>query len=188
MSTCGDTCPPAGALLIGRRTGRFDARKAEIAALQEAVRHARSQKNVDKLGGDTWVMLQGIACYDRWIDEFRSDPNKKRGMGDAYCYGIYRSTHGAAAGFLREIAPNYPKGAEHLKLAADSFEREVDWLRKGEKLLGWDSPEGPDAKRNAEAAEVLDHARDAYAAGIAEIAKALAAEGVDVPAPKPAGT
>ena len=170
---CGQICCPAGVLLIGRKTGKLDARKAELAALREAVRHARDQKNVDKLGGDKWVMLAGIACYDRWIRDFK-DPKRKRGVGDAYCYGVYRSTHAAAAGFLREIAPRHPKGAAHLMRAADHFKAEAGILGKGRKLLWWDSPEGPDPKRNAEAAALLQKARDAYAEGIAEIERALA--------------
>lgn len=175
MGTCGGICDPLGVILIGRKAGQLDAPKAELDALQEAVRHARSQKNVDKLGGEKWVMLQGIACYDRWAREFRDDPKRKRGVGDAYCYGVYRSTHRAAAGLLREIAPKYPKGAEHLRQAAGQFEAEANVLDKGEKLLWWNSPEGPDAKRNAEAAALLKQVRDAYAAGITAIEQALAA-------------
>jgi hypothetical protein len=173
MATCGGICDPLGAILIGRKTGTFDARKAELAALAEAVRHARSQKNLDKLGGEKWVMLQGLACYDRWVRDFQK-PDKKREVGDAYCYGVYHSTHRAAAAFLREIAPRYPKGAEHLRRAAGHFEAEANTLDQGEKLLWWNSPEGPDPKRNAEAAEILKQARDAYAAGIAAIEQALA--------------
>ncbi|HUT32894.1 MAG TPA: hypothetical protein VNE39_05400 [Planctomycetota bacterium] len=173
---CGDICCPAGVLLISRKTGEFDAPKAEVAALREAVRHARDQKNVDKLGGEKWVMLAGLACYDRWIRDF-GKPDKKREVGDAYCYGVYRSTHAAAAGFLRETAPKHPAMADHLRRAADHFQAEAEALAKGEKLLWWNSPEGPDPKRNTAAAALLTQARDAYAAGIAEVEKALAAEG-----------
>ncbi len=170
---CGEICPPQGVIFIGRKAGQLDAPKAEIAALREAVRHARDQKNVDKLGGKKWVMLAGLACYDRWIRDF-GRPDKKREMGDAYCYGVYRSTHAAAAGFLREVAPSHPKMAERLKRAADHFQAESETLAQGEKLLWWNSPEGPDAKRNAEAAALLQKARGAYAAGIAEIEAAIA--------------
>jgi len=117
---CGEICCPAGVVLIGRKTAELDAAKAELAALQEAVRHARDHKNVDKLGGEKWVMLAGIACYDRRIADFRK-PDKKREVGDAYCYGVYRSTHAAAAGFLREIAPKHPEAAEHLMQARDAY-------------------------------------------------------------------
>jgi hypothetical protein len=160
------------AILISEQVRGFDARGAEISALKTAVQHAHSQKNVDKLGGDEWVMLQGLACYDRWIDEYR-DPERKRGMGDAYCYGIYRSTHRAAAGFLREIAPKY-SGVQHvLEDAAQQFEKEADTLYAEPDLLGWGGPEGPDAERNAKVVAWLGTARNHYAAGIDLIAKAL---------------
>ena len=161
------------ALLIGRKIREFDARAVEFAALREAVRHGRSQKNVDKLDGEQWQMLEGIACYDRWAKDFES-PDHKRGMGDAYCYGIYRHTHLAAAGFLREIASNYPAATASLRKAADSFEAEAEVLKESEKLLWWDSPEGPDAARNKRAAGALQAARDHYAAGIEGIEEALA--------------
>ena len=176
MSTCGKICPPQGVVVIRQKAKPFDAREAELAALREAVRHGRSQKNVDKLGGEKWAMLEGIACYDRWVRDFK-DPEKKRTMGDSYCYGVYHSVRASAAPFLREIAPRYPKAAEHLEAAAKHFETEVEWLKKGEKLLWWGSPEGPDPNRNEQAAAILQNARDAYAAGIGEIEKALAAEG-----------
>ena len=177
-STCGKICPPQGVILIGRKVRAFDARQAELAALKEAVRHGRSQRNVDQLGGEKWAMLQGIACYDRWIRDF-GDPKKKREMGDSYCYGVYHSVRAAAAPFLREIAPKYPKAAEHLGVAAKHFETEVESLKKGEKLLWWNAPAGPDPKRNKRAVAILQKARDAYAAGIAELGKALAAEGIE---------
>jgi hypothetical protein len=170
MSTCGEICPPGGAMVIGRKTGALDERRVEHLALTEAVRHARSRKNADST---EWKMLEGLACYDRWVREFRDDPAKKRGLGDAYCYGIFRHTHRAAAGFLREIAPKYLSAARELADAAAHFESEANILDSGEKLLWWNSPEGPDAERNRLAAELLHRARDAYEAGIRGIEAAL---------------
>jgi hypothetical protein len=158
--------------LIGEQVRGFDTRSAEISALKTAVEHAHSQKNVDRLGGEDWVMLQGLACYDRWIDDFR-DPECKRGMGDAYCYGIYRSTHRAAAGFLREIAPKYPGAQALLEDAALQFEKEADTLDSEPNLLGWGGPDGPDTERNEKVVEWLSQARNHYAAGIDIITKAL---------------
>jgi hypothetical protein len=160
------------AFLIGEQVREFDAQSAEIAALKTAVEHAHSQKNVDKMGGKEWVMLQGLACYDRWINDFRN-PERKRGMGDAYCYGIYRSTHRAAAGFLREIAPKYPKVKSVLEDAAVQFEKEADTLDSQPDLLGWGGPEGPDAERNTKVVEWLGKARNHYASGISLTEKAL---------------
>jgi hypothetical protein len=173
MSKCGHICPPLGVILIGRKARGFEARAAELDALQEAVRHGRSRRNLDKLGGEQWVMLDGIACYDRWIRDFQN-PEKKREVGDAYCFGVYHTTHKAAAPFLRAIASRHPEGGKHLELAANHFEREAEALAGGEELLWWSAPEGPDAARNARAVGILQAARDAYAAGIAEIENALA--------------
>ena len=128
----------------------------------------------DKLGGDDWVFLEGFLAYERWIDDFKNNPKKTRGSGDAYCYGIYKSTHRAASEFLQEIAPKYPKATQHLESAAKHFAAEADGLDRGADLLWWQSPKGPDLERNAKAAELLSKARDSYAKGIEEIEKALA--------------
>ena len=160
------------AILIGEKKGTFDSRKAEEAALREAVRHAHSTKNHDKLAGKDWVLLEGLSCYDRWVKDF-GKPDKKRTSGDAYCYSVYRSTHRAAAGFLREIAPKYPAARVHLEQAAGHFQAEADALKQAETLLSRKSPEGPDPERNQKAAEILARARDEYAAGIRAIEKAL---------------
>ena len=66
-----DICPAYGAIFIGEKTGPFDARTAEIASLNEAVAHAHSQKNVEKLGGSDWVFLQDFLAYERWVNDFR---------------------------------------------------------------------------------------------------------------------
>jgi len=170
---CGHICDPLGVIIVGEKTGEFDERKAELVALREAVSHAHSRKNADKLGGDEWVFLEGFLAYDRWIDDFKNNPEKKRGSGDAYCYGIYKSTHQAASEFLKEIAPKYPEATKHLELAAKHFAAEVDVLGQGADLLWWQSPEGPDLERNAKAAELLSKARENYASGVEEIEFAL---------------
>jgi hypothetical protein len=177
MATCGDMCPTFGAVLIGQKTHEFDARKAEFAALVEAVRHARDQRNVDGLSGDEWDMLSGIACYSRWAEAWK-DPKRKRSDADAYCFGIYRDTHAAAGPFLREIAPKYGKGKANLLKAAEHFDAEAATLAKGEKLLWWDSPRQADAERSAAAHKLLTEACEHYAAGVAEIEAALEAESV----------
>jgi len=40
-------------------------------------------------------------------------------------------------------------------------------------LIGWNTPEGPDADRNAKVAKLLKQARDNYANAINEIEQAL---------------
>ncbi len=173
---------PPGAILVGAKQGTFDARKAEIAALQEAVRHAHSSKNQEKVGKEPWVMLEGLAAYDQWLRHF-GDPAAKRGLGDAYCYGIYRTTHRAAAGFLREIAPQHPAAQAQLAAAARHFQAEAEALQGAEGLLGWGSPEGPDAARNERVVQILTRARAEYAAGIEQIGKALVALGAPAESP-----
>ena len=161
------------AIIIGERKTAFDARRAELAALREAVRHAKSTKNHPKLGSGKWVFLEGLSCYDRWISGFEK-PDHKRGTGDAYCYGIYRDTHRAASAFLREIAPRYPAARTQLDQAAGHFLAEADTLKEAEPLLWWKSPEGPDRDRNARVVKILQKAREQYAAGIEGIELALA--------------
>jgi hypothetical protein len=180
MATCGAICPPIGAILVGDKTGRYDARAAEIAALQEAVAHAHSTENVDKLGDEGWVMLYGLACYDRWIGDFCSDPPRLPTMGDRYCFGVNRSTHRAAAGFVREMAVKYPEGRESFERAAQHFVAEADALNEAADILfpGWELPQEPSRETNDKAAALLKTARDKYVRGIDEIEKALGTMGV----------
>ena len=180
MSTCGHVCPPLGVILIGRRTGKLDARAAEVAALQEAVRHARWRPDPKKTAGEKWTMFNGIACYDRWVSDFRKNP-KKPPNGSQYCYGVIHTTHRAAGGFLREIAPKYAKGGEHLKQAAGRFEKEAEILDSGQDVLWWKAPKELTKAHCRKAADLLQRARDEYVAGIALIEKALTAEGAAIP-------
>jgi hypothetical protein len=169
--------PALGALFVGEKIGGFDSHATEISALKQAVAHARSTEGQDRLGGDKWAMLEGLLCYDRWVDEFTTDPERKRTMGDSYCLGVYRSTHRAAAGFTTELAPKYPEATQHFEKAAAQFTAEADALDLCNEHLGWQTPEGPDPERNAHAAELLSKARDSYAAGIDFIEKAIEAIG-----------
>lgn len=160
-------------ILFSPKSGECDARAAEIAALKEAVKHGRSQENVDKLGGEEWEMLQGIACYDRWSKDWEN-PEKKRGMGDAYCYGVYSNAHRTASTFLKEIAPSHGAAEAPLLKAAGCFAAESETLDKCKDLVWWSAPEGPDPERNKKAAALLGVARDHYAEGIGAIEEAVA--------------
>jgi hypothetical protein len=165
-----DNCP--GVIFIGQKVSLFDAKKAEEKALREAVQHAHSEKNKDKIGDSEWVFLEGLNAYQRWINDFKS-PEKKRTQGDSYCYMVYRTTHRAAAGFLREIAPKYTKAEKHLYKAAENFYNEADTLNNAHELLWWDSPEGPDLERNKKISDILSTACNQYTQGIKEIEAAL---------------
>ena len=176
--TAGGMNPGAVAIFIGEKTGEFDTRGAEVAALREAVRHAHSEENVDQRDGtgENWRMLQGIACYDRWVDSFRLTPDRTPGNGDCYCIGMYRHTRRDAAGFCREIASSYPDASAHLLAAAEHFDTEAAALNECFEMLfpGWKLPEEADPEANARAADLIGRARDSYTQGIAEIENALA--------------
>lgn len=172
LMTCVDICPAEGAILVRDRVATFDPRAAEVAALREAVRHARDTTGQDRLGGDVCVVLHGQLCYDRWIEDWR-DPDKTRSMGDAYCLGVYRSRRRAAVGFAQGLAQTYPEAAEHLEASALHFTDEADALDACVPLFSWGAPEGPDPERNAKVVPLLQAARDAYARGIDEVEAAV---------------
>ena len=169
--TCLDVCPALGALILGEKESAGDLRAAEIAALREAVRHGRAVKQEGADG--KWTFLEGLQCYERWVREFRDDPARGCTAGDSYCLSVMRSTHRAAAQFLREIAPAYPAGKRGLIRAANCFEAEAEALDACCPLLGWESPEEPEPRCNTVIADLLAHACDAYATGIASIEQAL---------------
>jgi len=165
-------CPAYGAIFIGEKAGHYDSSRAELDSLKHAVVHAHSQRNIEKLGGEQWVFLDGFLAYERWVEDFRN-PEKKRDMGDAYCYGIYRSTHRAAGQYLQELAIKYPKLKPQLLGAAGCFTSEADILDRGENLLWWSSPEGPEAQRNQQVVDLLAAAFAEYRNGIGAIESVL---------------
>ena len=71
-----EASPALGALLIKDKVTSFEPRRAELAALREAVRHAQAIPE-DKGEGE-WVFYEGLHCYDRWIADFKHKPEKKR--------------------------------------------------------------------------------------------------------------
>jgi hypothetical protein len=172
MTRAVELCPAFGAILIGEKTGTFDARAAEIAALEEAVRHADTHKEIPSPTGE-WVFLEGIQCYDRWVKDLKADPKSAASMGSRYCYGIYRSTHRAAAGFLQELSTKYPEACDSLLQAADAFVAEADALDACEPYLSWGAAMvlGPDAVE--EVHRLLSLARDSYLRGIQGIRATL---------------
>jgi hypothetical protein len=171
--------PPIGAIRVGEKSGTFDAREAEMAALQEAVRHARSTSNEDKLCGDQWVMLEGLLCYDRWVSDFQAnspaDLPKATNLGDFYCLSVYPSTHQAAAEFMRELVLKYPSAREHLAHAAEQFATEAGQLSACFEVVFPDGrlTEETDPARNARAVDLLSRARECYARGVDAIECAL---------------
>ena len=172
---CIDVCPVQGAILIGEKVGELNAREAELNALREASSHAHSRRNAELLGGDKWVMLDGLLCYDRWVNSFKVHPRRHPTWGDRYCFGVYRSKHRAASEFMCELAPRYPKAAQHIEHAAESFTSEADALNECAKMLfpGWRLPHGTNRETNDRTATMLSKARGNYARGIEEIDRAL---------------
>jgi hypothetical protein len=163
--------PALGAIFIKDKIDEFNAKEAELASLKEAVKHAYTKKEI--LADGKWVFLEGLQCYERWVNDFQSDPKKKRGSGDSYCLGIYRSTHRAAGGFMKELVPKYPEAKQNLEKASEYFVAEAIALDQCDSLIGWNTPEGPDADRNAKTAKLLDQARDNYSKAINEIEEAI---------------
>ena len=161
----------SSAIFIKDKVDEFDAQEAEIASLKEAVKHAHTIKEIPADG--KWVLLEGLQCYDRWVNDFQSDPNKKRELGDSYCLSIYRSTHRAAGGFMKELIPKYPEAKQNLEKASEYFIAEAIALDQCDSLIGWNTPEGPDADRNAKTAKLLEQARDNYSKAINEIEEAI---------------
>lgn len=139
-------CPAFGALTIGAQAGSFDAKKAEIAALRDAVIHARTEKDKPETGG--WYSYEGIQSLRKWSEAYFK-PGKERDLADGYCFMVYSSTHGSAAGFLREIAPRYAGKAEELLLEAARFmEKEAKVFSQCSPYLGMNSPWGADEERS----------------------------------------
>jgi hypothetical protein len=179
MATCLDICPAFGAILIGDKVREFDAREAELSALEEAVRHARSPRDrfLDEAGDveKPWRFREGLACYDIWIDNFRVNPNRipdHPHSGGRYCLGWCRSTHAAAAEFMRELAPKYPEVRDHFLRSAEHFELDSKTLGEiGDKVFNEYEEANP--KKAKRAVEFFTKARNSYAQGISEIEMAL---------------
>lgn len=166
-----EICPAFGAIAIGAKTGAFDARKAEVAALHDAVAHARTVKDTPEAGG--WYSYEGIQSLRKWSEAY-SNPGKERDLADGYCFLVYRSTHGSAAGFLREIAPNYTgKAGELLLEAAATMEKEAKAFSKCSPYLGMNSPWGVNEERSRMVAPLLRETADLYEKAVESLEKAL---------------
>ncbi|MCC6443609.1 MAG: hypothetical protein IT210_09175 [Armatimonadetes bacterium] len=154
-------------ILVGKKVGTFDARGAEIAALQEAVAHARKQNEKG--------LAEGLQAYDRWAAIFRGEDEwKPDPAGLSYCLSIYPNTHRAASRFMLEMAAKHPKAGARFRNAARHFSQEVGFLEDCRSLFPRRSPEEfADPGLRARAANCIARARDEYAKAIDEIAGAL---------------
>ena len=171
----GEGTPMLGALFIGEKTGEFDARTAEIAALKEAVAHAHGASS-RVLAGDMVHYGAGLECYDRMIAGHRFFPEARVARPDinAKTLSILRSTRRAASEFMLELASKYPEVSARLKMAAEHFARESDALDSCLKLFPNRTEEELDDLDNQIcAAAYLRQARAMYSLAIDEIARAL---------------
>jgi hypothetical protein len=154
------------AILIGEKSGQFDARTAELAALREAVAHAHS-------GGVG--LAEGLECYDLWINRYRRKGSfmvPKETPSDEYSLGILPSTRQAASQFMSELAEGYPKAKANLEMAGDHFALEAAALGAARTLrAGVEDP--PSEEQCVRMAGLLSSARAMYALAIDEIARAL---------------
>ena len=170
--TC-DLCPAFGAILIGDKVSDLDIEKAEIASLVNAVKHAREEKDPEKIAA--WE-VDGVKFYYQWAEEYARE-GKERGIADTYCFEVYSSVRKAAVIYLREIAGKYAKydgGVDDcLRYAAASFEREANELAKAGPYLSWDSPWGIDEERSKNVAPILKAAAEHYEKGIEYLEKIL---------------
>jgi hypothetical protein len=183
LGTCGHICPVLGAVLVGEKSGTFDARQVELDALVEAIRHGRAPADrfltETKEGELPWRFRNGLACYDVWIRNFAANPQRvPDGPGDLYPLNIYASTRKAAPEFLRQIASKYPKGQAELLAAAACFEQDAVALAGVQKVFGgwgpnrWQEPDAEKAKRTV---ALFQEARGHYADGIGHLEQALTA-------------
>jgi hypothetical protein len=177
-----DVAPAIGAIAIGKKVGVFDARAAEIAALREAVAHARG------ISRKLTALPTGLACYDSWIASYQhrgglvwaKSRDGKQDLGyvaaqtpnDFYPLTILPSTRRAAADFLHEIAPGYPESNPHLEMAAEHFARESTALEAVRTTLG-DRSTPPTDDQCAKAAAYLSQARAMSTLAIEELERAL---------------
>jgi hypothetical protein len=162
---------------VGEKMREFFAEKAEIAALEEAVRHAHdSQNQIDDYNESViWKMQQGSNVYNWWIHKFGLQELKIPEMGDTYCLSVYRTTHQAASTFLLEIASKYPEAEEKLVQAAQYFKKEAQALNRIHTIF---VPRGRMIKTtsseiNTHVVELFKAAKHCYGQGIIQISRAL---------------
>jgi hypothetical protein len=156
------------ALLIREKTGEFDARAAELAALREAIAHAhrRSEKPLN----------QGLECYDLWINAYRhlgSFMGRDDIPDDSYPLSILPSTRRAASQFMEELAEKYPEAKANLETAGNHFFEEAEALTAAHYLRRA-FEDKPSEDERVQVAGFLTRARAMYALAIDEIGRALA--------------
>ncbi|MEA4832795.1 MAG: hypothetical protein VB118_09320 [Oscillospiraceae bacterium] len=166
-----EVCPAFGAVLIGEKTGNFDAKRAEINALTDAVSHARTINDEPEKGG--WYSYEGIQALKKWHEAY-SNSGKDRDLADAYCFDIYSSVHSAAPGFLREISCHFPESAKQLlNKAAEYMEEEAKVFKSCAPYLGWNSPWGVNEERSKSVAPLLEKVAMLYEKAIECIEQSL---------------
>lgn len=168
--------PLLGAVIIGEKIGKFDARFAETSALKEAVMHAHGASG--RCSGTYPHLASGLECYDRWIAQHRYIlPGHEGFVGadiNSWMLSILQSTRRAASQFLLELAPKYPEVSTHLEMASEHFARESEALSSCLKLFTKRTQEELDEPdRKIRAAAYLRQARAMYALAIDEIAHAI---------------
>ncbi len=178
--TPNDVAPLIGAIFVGDKTGEFDATAAEIAALKEAVAHAR------KLAAKGNLRV-GLDCYDHWIAAYRNRGSLMKAKtrdgkdlgwvaaqtpDDFYPLEVLPSTRKAASDFMAELAAKYPAAKSHLDLAAADFALESAALASCQKALANRDQEFTD-DQCVQAAGYLSQARAVYGLAIDEIERAL---------------
>jgi hypothetical protein len=181
-------------MAIGDKTATPDRRETYIKALQNALRIMRTP-----IRGDSH---NGIAAYDAWAEHILKDDEIAAGSkpDDAFIVHcdaadvVAEGRHFASV-FVTQAAEHLPEAKEPLVAAAKCFKAEHDLVWKIWGEVGSNVPSDktrtefmkPEVRRRI--APLIRQARDQDAQAAEEIAKALSALGVEVPAaPAPAKT
>ena len=170
-----------------RKTEMPDRRELVLASLKQAVEMAHTE-NVEEYdcGFHAWEQWIARLRDEQWVAQ-RSENESGLMMGNSWIYCCLVDYRGAAAGYLRLVADDLGgEATDHLRKAADFYQQMVeDVLLAGDCPLDV-APRPEDLKEGqqwtqamrTEQARRLEAAVELERQAIAEIEKALAAEGV----------
>ncbi|MFO0973431.1 MAG: hypothetical protein U1A27_08350 [Phycisphaerae bacterium] len=135
---------PTAIFIVLRRTGRPEPRAAHRASVARAV----SLHGLSETSG----FAQGRGAFEAWAAELEKASGREYMQANAWTYVSLVDARGAAARYLRRIAPEFGLARGAVLRAADLFERERQQLENGRAFVPWprDVPGGepPEAVRS----------------------------------------
>ena len=149
-------------------------RELKIESLRAAEWSSRPMVSDEGGGKRMW----GRAAYGGWIEGLRRsdvDWTPELRTRNAAAYFNLRSLRGTAAVCLRQIADELPATAEHLYIAADSYQSIADRLETNRSVTTHPFDEAWTADHRARQADLLEQCLADENAGVAKIEQALAA-------------